>query len=64
MANRVLIAFLVIAVFVLSYGWLRCMSDDVEALIDNTPAAAPACSKLVNPCQTVDCNRPDTRRIT
>lgn len=27
------------------------------------PAAAPTCPKLANPCDRVNCNRPNTRSI-
>lgn len=37
MSDRLFIAFLFIAVVVLSLGWLSCMGDDVRRLNDNTP---------------------------
>lgn len=36
-ADRLLTALLFVGVVVLSIGWLSCMGDHVDVILDNTP---------------------------
>jgi hypothetical protein len=61
--ERLIVAIIIIAFVLCGYLALIHWNDDPHPLVVDAAACSSPVVRLPNPCNTVNCNRIDTRRI-